>query len=327
MAGILEKLSGVIRTRNAGMDLQLEFIRFRRFLENMKEVVNHIEDAKDKLREEYIFDRHYVLSLVDSVLEGASMLAFNSAVLAPSAGERIFLRLDVHKKFAKEQILKSGNMQAENFSIPSLYRDADPETQLLSAVLNWFSGPLPADRPAIMDFIRYVTDEVLGNCRKETLINKVKASVGTLELSKYGSLKLIDIDGISSLKNKQTVSPADIKCRPFGLLFIGFQDKADSGVICEEEPGIDRWMLFNEDEASLRISGNNRKIHLEAMIQGNVVSDFIFLYSQNPFDLKSVLPQGSWVEKTGQGNLAWIYDVPTDQLERQLVQLGSILLC
>ena len=72
---------------------------------------------------------------------------------------------------------------------------------------------------------------------------------------------------------------------------------------------------------------DNAKIHLEAALYGNVASDFIFLYFQDPYDLGSVLPQGSWVEKTGQGTLAWIYDVPTDYLEKQLVQLGSLLLC
>ena len=89
---------------------------------------------------------------------------------------------------------------------------------------------------------------------------------------------------------------------------------------------MNRWMLYDEENISLRLSGENEKIHLEASLSGNVATDFIFLYSQNPFDSKCAFPEGSWVENTGQGTIAWIFDVPTDHLERELVQLGPMLL-
>ena len=69
MTGILEKISSNVRIRNARTDLHLEFLRFRKFLRNIRDVVGIIEDGKDKLQEEYIFDGHYVLSLVDDILE------------------------------------------------------------------------------------------------------------------------------------------------------------------------------------------------------------------------------------------------------------------
>ena len=86
-------------------------------------------------------------------------------------------------------------------------------------------------------------------------------------------------------------------------------------------------MIFNEEEISLRSCCRNSRIHLEASLSGDVASDYIFLYSRKPFDLRQELPRGFWMEETGKGTLAWAYDVPTANLERKLVQLGSILLC
>jgi len=326
MAGIFKKLGGNVRGRNLQKELYLEFIRFRKFLENMRAVIDLIEDAKNKLREEYIFDRHYVLSLVDGVLEEVSMLAFNASVLAPAAGKEIYRQVDAYKKFAQEEFLERRSVYWEKFFVPSSSRDADPEIQLLSAVLNWFAGPLPQDQPSVMDFIRYVTDRVLRNCRKVELIKKAGASVGNVKLGELSSLKLVDVGGISSPDSELSVSHRDINCRPFGLLFIGSLEGTASGGIYREESGMDRWMLFDEESISLRLSGENVKIHLEATLYGNVASDFIFLYSQNPIPLGSDILRGFWVEKTGQGTIAWIYDVSTDRLEKQLIQLGSMLL-
>ena len=327
MAGILEKLSGEFRSRNILTDLHLEFVRFRKFLENMRGVINLIEDAKDKIREEYIFDRQYVLSLVDGVLEGMAMMAFNASVLSPETGREIYLQLDRHKKFALQEFLESRNLRTECFAIPISCTDADPETQSLHALLNWFSGPLPGGQPAVMDFIRKVTDGVLGNCRKEAMIKRAHSFAGEMKLNEHDRLTLVDVGRILSPKTAKSVSARDIRCRPFGLLFVGFLEGAEATGNHKAESSSSRWMLFDEEEISLRMRRDNTKIHLEAALCGNVASDFIFLYFQNPHDLRSVLPEGSWVEKTGQGTLAWIYDVPTDYLEKRLIQLGSLLLC
>ena len=285
-----------------------------------------IDDAEDKLREEYIFDRHYVISLVDAVLEEASMLTFNFSVLSPSAGKEIYLQLDAHKKFARKEFQKPGGPGEINLSAFPCSREADPETRLLAAVKNWLAGPLQGNQPAVMDFIRHVTDEVFENCRKKELMDKMSASARLVRICNSCSMKLIDVHEVPASRSKRSVSLQDIKCRPFGMLLTGLQNGAVSAEV-KEESGIERWMLFDEEAVSLRISRDNAKIHLEAVLHGNVASDFIFLYFQDPFDLRGAAPQGSRIEKTGRGTSAWIYDVPTDHLEKQLVQLGSMLLC
>jgi len=325
MAVILERLGGKTRKQDGLRNLSLEFIRFRKFLENMKEVIRSIEDAKDKLREEYIFDTHYILSLIDSVLEESAMLAFNASILAPLAGQEIYMRLDAHKKFAREEFLKRGTIAVENFSVPDSCRDADPETRFLQAALNWLSGPLPGGQPSVTDFIRYVTDEVFRNCRKESLLDEWSAPSGHVQRTGSCFIKRIGVSGAIDAEQDESVSLGDIQCRPFGMMLTGLANGADPGRT-EVLTAVNGWMLFDEEGLSLRIYRDHLKVHLEALLYGNVASDFIFLYSQNPFDLSRVVPEGSWVDKTGQGTLAWIYDVPTDILEKQLSRLGSVLL-
>lgn len=326
MAGILEKLSGNSRIRNARTDLHLEFLRFRKFLENMRGIINIIRDGKDKLHEEYIFDGHYVLSLLDGVLENAAMMAFNASVMVPTAGREIYYRLDDCRKFAQEEFLKSPDIRVGKFPLVSVGRDKDPETLLLSAVLNWLTGPLAEDQPAIMDFIRYASDTVIENCRKNDLVQKISPFVRKVKLSEDAFLRTVAINEVSPERNKSFVSLNDISCRPFGLMVLGFVERNVPGGSSMQKSEIDRWMIFDEEEISLRLHSDDKKIHLETSLSGDVASDYIFLYSRKPFDFRHDLPPGFWVEETGQGVLAWSYDVSTDNLEKKLIQLGSILL-
>ncbi|MBN2242961.1 MAG: hypothetical protein JW793_09755 [Acidobacteria bacterium] len=327
MAGILEKIGGGARIRNARTELLLQFLRFRKFLENMKEMIRIIEDGKDKLGEEYIFDRHYVLSLVDGVLENAAMMAFDASVLAPAAGRNVYRRLDAQRKFAREEFLQSpGIMRMEHFPLSAAHKDKDPETLLLSAVVNWFTGPLERGSPSVMDFIRTAADAVIGNCGKDEPVENAGSYSGKVKLSGGGLLQTFDINGIAPAGGKGFVSPGDIPCRPFGLMRLGSVENPVSAGISATESGIERRMIFDRESISLGLRCNEGKIHLEATLSGDVASDYIFLYFRKPFDSRHELSRGFQVEETGEGILAWYRDVPTDDLEKQLVRLGSILL-
>jgi len=326
MTGILEKLGILNQDGKALKELRLEFIRFRKFLENMRQVIRIVEDAKDKLREEYIFDRHYILSLVDRIVEESSMMAFNASVLSPSAGSKIYTLLDDITAFAEEEFLKSDTMRLERFSVPRECGDSDPETVWLHGVLNWFEGPLPGNRTAVVDFLSSVSDEVLANCRKDELVRRSATAFSERILDERISLKLFDIDGTAPPGGELHVSPEHIKCRPFGLLFIGYRDGKPPVESNGNAHETDSWMLFDEDNFSLRINTSDGKIHLETTFFGSTASDFIYLYALDPFDLKSLCPHGSWVLKTERGTMAWMYDIPTAELEKQLIQIGSVLL-
>jgi hypothetical protein len=293
----------------------------------MRDVIRFIEDARDKLSEEYVFDRHYILSLVDSVLEESAMLAFNASVLSPNSGSRIYTQLDDQKHFVQEEFLMPDTVRINRFSFPASYVETDLETQWLYAALNWLTGPLPNEQPALMDFIRCVVDEVMEHDRKDDLVQTAGISIGCSNSKEHNLLRAIDFSESSTLPVESGLSAENINCRPFGLLLLGFTDEARSGEDSREETGTGNWMIFNEEEISLRLYRDNTILHLEARLHGDVSTDFIFLYSQNPFDFTRVCPKDAWVEKTQRGSLAWLYDIPTMQLEKHLIQLGSVFFC
>jgi hypothetical protein len=323
MAGILERLHIGTSGRNAHRNLHLAFLRFQRFLENMREILRRVDDAREKLDEEYIFDRHYILSLVDSVLDECSRLAFNASVLAPAAGERIFQSMDVHKEFAQNRFLKSSAGTPDGLS-PS-DPEADPEVQFLQAVLEWLEGPPLRGQPLLLDFLRDTADAVMQLCRKDELLRAEGSPAKHVDLKGCGPLEIVDFSDAAP-DESSAASIENLQCRPFSLLVLGLIDEGIPGSCPGNEADATRWMLFDRETMSLRIHRNNRVVHLEAALYGKAASDFVFLYSQSPEDMQTLCPEDVRVEKTGRGSMAWIYDAPPERLEKLLVQMGSVLL-
>ncbi|MEJ2109889.1 MAG: hypothetical protein P8Z37_08255 [Acidobacteriota bacterium] len=293
--------------------------------ENMRDIIRLIEDGKDKLGEEYIFDRHYISSLVDNVLEASALLAFNASVLAPVAGAGIYERMDRQKRFAQKELLAPDALRMESFAMSSAHLQSDTEIQWLCAALNWLTGPLPENRPSLKDFVRVTVDEVMQHCRKETLLKMAGPVAETVNLNGHGSLKVVDFNAASG-SEKPSSKAENIHCRPFGLMLLGLLEEGASEGNALKNDSSARWMLFNEEKISLRITGDKKILHIEAALYGDASSDFIYMYSQDPLDLKTICPQDAWMDKTAKGTLVWIYDSPTEHLEKQLIQLGSVLL-
>jgi hypothetical protein len=148
-------------------EARLQLARFRKLLENTRAIMTLVEDGREKFREEYIFDRHYVTSLVDRVIERVGMLVFDAMVLAPEGGEALYRLHDRLKGFAVEHFIReekqcssSGNISSGLKPIPE-----EPELRMLSSVLDWITGPLPDGEPSIMDFIRLSFDHVIPSLR------------------------------------------------------------------------------------------------------------------------------------------------------------------
>ncbi len=327
MGKMLRKLMPNAENRKEQNELYLKFIRFQKFLENIRNVDRIVEDARDKLNEEYIFDRHYILSLVDDVLEESALMALNASVLSPASGSQIFTQLDAQKQFVQEAFLNPDSIRTDQFSLPASCLDADPETQWLHAALNWLTGPLPQNRVALMDFFRCVIDDVMEHDGRETWIERIGRAAVYLSLKKRTALKTFNFGITSILQGEQAVPAENINCSPFGLLAMGIMNDVRAGSAPSEEGENGDWMLYNEEEMSLHINRNDTTLHLETKLHGDIATDFVFLYSRNSFDLESLCLRDARIEKTGTGIMAWLYDVPTMQLEKQLIQLGSAFFC
>jgi hypothetical protein len=304
---------------------QLEIFRFRKLLENARAITTLVADGHEKLREEYIFDRHYVISLVDQVIERSGMLVFDAVVLLPEGGETLYRDHDQLKAFAIEHFIKESNASnlkdifSEPVDIPE-----EPEFKLLFQVLAWIVGPLQNGFPTMMDFIRKIFDHivpVLRNGHYEGLSKR------WIELNGDPVNHRIEVIGLESeLIKKGRIFINDLECRPLGLMFIGASQDI-SGNTGQRLQSTKKWMAFTgEDQLSLRGMGTDNKIYLEATLSGHTDSDFVFIFAENPLDLEQMIPRGFHMEKTKLGALAWSYGVSGPILESNLAQLGDLLL-
>lgn len=303
---------------------KLLIARFRKLLENARAVMNLMEDGREKLREEYIFDRHYVTSLVDGVIERAGMMAFDASVLVPEGGEAVFLLHDRLKTEAISLFLNNegANHEAIANQMPGPLPE-EPELRMLACVIAWMSGTLPGDRPSMMAFIRKVFDTA---APAVLAAHDPGAAKTTLTWECGGVANQVAVADLEAGSN----SPApenwrEVECRPLELLLTGPETTEPTG---GKTASIRHWAAVTaKDRLSLRRLDPGFRIDLETNVSGHLDADFIFLFAEHPAQLAPFLPEGFHLEKTAVGEMAWRYDTPGQDLETGLARIGSALLC
>jgi hypothetical protein len=304
---------------------KLEVYRFRKLLENARAIMTLVADGHEKLEQEYIFDRHYVISLVDQVIERSGMIVFDAVVLAPEGGESLYRVHDQLKAFAIDQFIKENpESEFENiFPDPGNIPD-ESEFRLLFQVLAWIIGPLQNGFPTMMDFIRQIFDHVIPVLRNGHYVEPAKSWI---ELNNdKGNHRIWVINLESGPIREGRVFINELVCKPLGLMFIGASRNL-SGNTGQRSQTIKNWIaLTGKNLLSLRGMGTDNRIYLEAALSGHTDSDFIFIFAEHPLDLKHIAPGGFHMEKTRLGTLAWNYDVSGQTFETNLAQLGELLL-
>jgi hypothetical protein len=304
---------------------KLEIYRFRKLLENARAIMTLVADGEEKLRGEYIFDRHYVLSLVDQVIERSGMLVFDAIVLAPEGGEALYGLYDQMKSFAVDHFIRidQGNDHANIFPDPGKVFE-EPEFKLLYHVIAWIIGPLQNKLPTMMDFIRKIFDHIIPVLRNSHCAESATSWIALNGIGASHRIEIIDLESEPLKEGKVFIN--DLGCRPLGLMFMGVGQDA-SGNTQHKTQTPKKWIaLTGTNQLSLRGMDANNRIYLEATLSGYADSDFIFIYAENPFDLKTIIPPGFHSEKTQLGSLAWSYDVSGETLEKYLIDMGEVLL-
>jgi hypothetical protein len=302
---------------------KLEVYRFRKLLENARAIMTLVADGHEKLKEEYIFDRHYVVSLVDQVLERSGMLVFDAVVLVPDGGEALYRLHDQLKAFAVNQFIKDSPGANDIFPDPGDIPE-EPEFKLLFKMLAWTIGPLKNGYPTMMDFIRQIFDHIIPFIRNSHYSEPDKSWI---EISGNTANHRIGVISLETGPIKEgRVIINELVCKPLGLMFIGASQDLSNNAL-QKPKSEKKWIAFiGKDQLSMRGTGTENRIYLEATLSGHTDSDFIFIFAESPLDLKRITPPGFHMENTQLGALAWSYDVSGKTLEANLTQLGELLL-
>ncbi|HBN26690.1 MAG TPA: hypothetical protein DD405_04390 [Desulfobacteraceae bacterium] len=315
------------KTSQGKMDLlkmRLQTTRLKKMLENTRGIIDFIDDGKEKLSGEYIFDRYYNVSLVDKIIERTRGVVFDSSVLVPEGSRQIYSSFDECKKFAEESLL-SPFTQKDITDRPGSNDEAfedTPEYKMLTDVLSWAGIFKQENKKSIMDIVSNIFDHVFLCFEK----NKSSRN-GTyqLEIESHGytnHIELIDLgEGISEAKDG-LYSFDNLKCRPLRLIL---EENFENRLKGSEKPGGNWLATITDSYLGLQNLDPGCTLHLETTLVDNMDSNFIFLYSKNVnIEKKQLQPECSFT-KTPLGRLTWNNKTDLSGFEKNIGQIGDIL--
>lgn len=315
---LMEKLKKIGHRETGIRDFCIQTIRFKKFLENARALLDLFADGREKVLGEYIFDRHYVVTLIDSVVDRLGMMVYDASVLVPERGEKLYADYDRHKQTARHLIGAS----------PSTADEAvDPEYRLLSDVLKWFQGTSNAEDNTVMAFMRQTFFHVIqGLDSAEAIQNNTalfeKMGVRAADMGVY----VIDLwkDGLSKPPEKRFIR--DFKSIPLRHLFMdmGWGDSKKSGTGANQNT-VDWVAAASEYQLSFNTLKPDFRFRLETLASGYETSDFIFIFADPTAILDKILPEGFHVERTDYGQFAWSLDISAKTIEDTLMIIGRNL--
>ncbi|MBF0232016.1 MAG: hypothetical protein HQK65_03140 [Desulfamplus sp.] len=332
-------------------------IRFKKFLENARALLDLFEDGREKYLGEYIFDRHYVVSLIDSVVERLGMIVYDASVLIPQKGEELYSIYDNHKLVAKNLISGKGYPEGLGirgdftsgtsvFGTPDTY---DPEYQLLFNAIRWFNVKNAPENSTVMSFIKYlffnVTQglESMAIMKNQTLFEK--SGLRAIDMGLY----LIDLWKDALAMPEERRSTGDLNCVPLKYLLMktgvgyskdGQEKYAKDGQGKYEKEGLGKYTKDRQDNvdksvnwvaatSEYQLSLNTLKpdfqFRLETLASSDEKSNFIFIFADKSASIEKILPSGFNIENTDYGQFAWSICISAKTIEDSLSIIGRNL--
>ena len=325
---ILDKLKKISHKEPGIRDFCIQTIRFKKFLENARALLDFFEDGREKAHGEYIFDRHYVVSLIDGIVERMGMMVYDACVLVPESGRELYATYDQHKLAAAKLIGSgasdgkagaSGNMAAGT-------NDADdPEYRLLSDVLRWFDGDDAPGGITVMNFVKQIFFRVIQGLETVDGTKNRTLFENSGLLAADTGIYLIDLwkDALALPEEKRASS--DFNSIPLKHLLMDAGGKgAKAGSEHLQKNGL--WVAaVSEYQLSLNALNPDFQFRLETLASGYEQSDFIFIFADQSAALDTILPAGFHVENSDYGRFAWNLDVSAKTIEDSLMIIGRNL--
>ncbi len=289
-------------------------VRRRKLLENARALIELLDDGKEKLHGEFIFDKRYNFALIERLIEKSGEMVFDASIMVPEKSDRLWgmhskLSQTVEKLFPDNRY--SSVQDSEAF-------DGLPELQMLSDILEWAEG-IHGDT-SIMSLMKRTFDNVhdLRNQRSisSNLHNLSKFTLGhdTVHLMDFGG-------GFSTLKQRETVKIDEIVCPPLRYLAKPFSDSSESNR--RNEPA-EIFATVSDIHLHLQNLSGDSSFFLDATFMGHGDSDFIFLYSSGELNSPE-LSDDFRLEKTRNGWMAWTYGMESNDLAKKMERLSQIL--
>ncbi len=227
--------------------LRLHSVRLKHMLAQAHAIIGLCADGREKLTGAYIFDSHYIFSLVDRIIDLSREMVFDASVIAPEGIRTCYSAFD-NCKAAAEALFLDGS-QAEDTSAADHFEDT-AEYRLLRQALDWIGGP-GDDRlhVSVIGLLDRVLRHVFAGFDK-----KAPSMPYQLDFVCGGTrqrVAFMDLDGAVGGVSDSSPCLDDLQCRPLVLLLKGAGADGGAAPQAEDTPPRQWWALAGPEDISL----------------------------------------------------------------------------
>lgn len=293
---------------------KLRVTRMKKFLENARAFFSAIDDGKEKLDSEYIIDEKYVISLVERVMERTGMMVFDACVLVREGGDTLYSTLDGFWAKARNEFMAPIPKAPESSS------SEEPEVARLKNIINWIENG-EEEGKSLLWFFRTIVIHLVGGLGGSAFPTEGVSELALFSKAGRETLNLIDLDRPCPKGREKAVLPAEMACRPLGLILLGCEAAPPAGLRLSK-PSREWFAATDSDHVSLFAKeAASPFLWLSATLSGHSDADFVFALGKNL--MREDFPEGFRVESSGVWSFGWIYDVAPEKIEQSLSELGK----
>lgn len=299
-------------------ELFLDHLRYIKFLENTRVVMNLLDDGREKACGEYILDVHYVEALIEETMRYLGRMVFDACVIRQKGGESLFIRYDQEQAKARRILLniQKGVLPGRADS------DEEPEYALLKEVLDTFYPSDSKARTGVVDLVYDLINHMMARTVNPKFpFNETPSWVIPCQ-GHVHHVHLLPVGDGQPLTG--SFSLTDSPCRPLRVLF--------SDALPTQKPaGPDavpvHWAaITNGPYLSMGFREGNRILcQLDICLSGDRDMDYVFAFMHDRMMPEPLVPEGFETSKTGEGLLAWCYNRPVQDMEDLIARLGNQL--
>lgn len=300
-------------------------LRFRNLLDNAWAVYDCLRDGEEKLGGEFIFDGHFVVSLVDGVLENLGRAVFDAAVLFPGSAARLYAAYDGLQ--ADAHALMPPGSEADPGVGPRVGRDEledFPEFRMLARAISWIRAGIGPQGGGALALLHTLVEH---GVRGLETAPEFHGAHGTLRLEAGGTLHLVRIvahgGGVRAAAGAD-VGLRDLRSKPLGLMLIGGNCRQAAASESDRGAAREWYALAGEERIDLWTGKGAGGLRLHARLAGTR-GDFVFLFVRAPADPAEFVPENFRIERGELGAACWAFGGPGSNLENELIHLGRWL--
>ncbi len=310
------------RHRDNTLPFVLKVVRLRRLLEHTRRLMDLVDDGHEKHDGEYIFDRQYIVALVDGVMDELGRVLYHGAVMRPDRVGRCYALHDALRAGARTLISAGTEPAADQDATGDDSVLNSPEFRLLAKALAWMETPPDSRGMSPLDLMFDVVDASIASLR-DTPLDGV--ATGTWHVVKSGvrhRLVRVDLETLGLPDATEAGTPAGAGCAPLRLLLLGAESGGPAATTAAECSS-DWTVATSGNQVSLFGDARGGAVHVEAALTGHPPSDFLLVHaSSRELEMPAAMKRRS----TPNGVVHWLYDVDRAQLDAVVRDVGHILL-